>query len=47
MGQGAHFGPPAASALAAVYVANDDAPHAGHDHEEAPPRRGLFGRKMR
>lgn len=48
MGQGAHFGQPSASALAAVYGANDDSPRAdAHAHEEPAPRRGLFGRKMR
>ncbi len=47
MGQGDHFGQPSASAMSAVYGANDDAPHAGHDHAKGAPRRGLFGRRAR
>ncbi len=47
MGQGDHFGQPSAAAMSAVYGANDDAPHADHDHAEAAPRRGFFGRRAR
>jgi EAL domain-containing protein (putative c-di-GMP-specific phosphodiesterase class I) len=47
MGQGEHFGRPSASALTAVYSANDDEPHAVHAHEETSPRRGFFGRRIR
>jgi EAL domain-containing protein (putative c-di-GMP-specific phosphodiesterase class I) len=49
MGQGDHFGEPSAAAMSAVYGANDDAPHADHDHHhtDAAPRRGFFGRRAR
>lgn len=47
LGQGDHFGQASASAMSAVYGANDDAPHAGHEHAQEPPRRGFFGRRAR
>lgn len=47
MGQGDYFGKPSAAAMTTVYSANDDAPHAGHAHDEAAPKRGIFGRRVR